>query len=737
MKKIIHLIVLISFTKMGFCQFQPMGCQTIDTTSSGAKIVNCSMASTAFHNYEDYYNTNLNIWKPNTSDNVKIIKINFIVVQKSIGNGGPGNFSQNGVNPDGIHTDVGFLNALVANVNTLYANFLDPSDNGAYNICGSCNQIKNSKIQFELQGINYFVDDNNYNTTTRIYSYNPGEEINIYLQNLTLNYDWTSSLPSYNYNNIQYIFLNRAYPDYTAHYDQALWGQSQMLTHELGHALGLCHTHLSGGCPESCQDMYNSGYYFDDVFGTYPGTCPDLGDWQSDSHSSSSDGITNNLMGNTFNREYLSPKQIAVFHRDIALKSVRRYLKTCVYNSGNTLNVSTNETWDFDMYLDRNLTVSSGNTLTLQCKLSMADGATITVNSGATLIIDQDAILTGACDNLWNGTLLVNGGGTLQIKNNGQLRMNENGLIKIDRSTQSANLIYDQGASILLNDNATCLEIKGNLTLAANANFTFTGAGYVKFSSTANPSNNIIANSGSSIALTGSGMTDKVLEITQETMNTTSSLSQFTVTYGQIAMAPNSRLSVPGPITFNNTKITKTTAGGHRGLWLYGQNNISLNVSVFEYGNYGIYDQMVNGGNVLNLNSCNFLNNTYGLYTINNKATLNYCAFNTNLYGWYATGMSQTSTVDNSTYINNDLGIKYFTSGTGGLKVSTSSITGNSLTTAGIEINGTGVLTVNCSTISNNELGILLQNNATLCMSPSQSSVASRPKKCNNREYLL
>ncbi|HNW99634.1 MAG TPA: hypothetical protein PKK00_14605 [Bacteroidales bacterium] len=48
MKKIIHLIVLISFTKMGFCQFQPMGCQTIDTTSSGAKIVNCSMASTAF-----------------------------------------------------------------------------------------------------------------------------------------------------------------------------------------------------------------------------------------------------------------------------------------------------------------------------------------------------------------------------------------------------------------------------------------------------------------------------------------------------------------------------------------------------------------------------------------------------------------------------------------------------------------------------------------------------------------
>gem|GEM_PF-4759979 len=727
MKKIIYLIVLISFAKMGFCQFPPMGCQTLDTTSSGSRTSNCSMSSTAFHNYEDYYNTSLAMWKPNASDNVKIIKVNFIVVQKSQGNGGPGNFSSTG--SCSSYTDEGFLNALITNVNALYANFGDPSDNGAYNVCGPCNQIKNSKIQFELEGIHYYVDDANYNTTNPVHFYNSGTEVNIILQDLTLNYDFTSSLPSYNYNTIQYIFLNRVYADYLNDCNGTLWGDTKMLAHELGHVLGLCHTHLGGGCSSSCQDMYNSGYYFDDVFGTYPGSCPDLGSWNSDPHLSPTDGITNNLMGNTITREYLSPKQIAVFHRDIALKSVRRYIKTCVYNSSNTLAVATNENWDFDMYLDRNLTITSGNTLTLQCKLSMADGAIITVNSGATLIIDQSAILTGACDDLWNGTLLVNGGGTLEIKNGAQVRMNGNGLIKIDASTQNANLIYDQGASILLNDNTTCLEIKGNLTISNNANFTFSGGGFVRFTSTANPSQNITAGTNASITLQGSSQTQKILEIQQESIYPPSNLVSLTLQNGKVVLYPNTRINPNGlstAITVNNILLTSNTGAfnSHRGFVLFGQPSVSITNSIFQYGSYGIYAYLSYGGNPLTISNCTFRYCDKGLFTHDKGITLNGCSFNGNTtntgYGFYAEAMSFPSTANASAFPNNKYGI-YFNGATGSsFNLSNSSVTGNQVD--GIGADGSYTFTALCNSISSNTShGINMTNGVSLNVSQLQN----------------
>jgi hypothetical protein len=130
MKKLIFIIgiILCYYSSQG--QIPAMGCQTIDTTTTGSKTSNCSMSSVAFGKYNDQYNSDLSIWKPNTTDNVKTIKVNFIIVQKSTGNGGPANFSQNGTCPGGGMTDVDFLNSLITNVNTLYANFLDPSDKG-------------------------------------------------------------------------------------------------------------------------------------------------------------------------------------------------------------------------------------------------------------------------------------------------------------------------------------------------------------------------------------------------------------------------------------------------------------------------------------------------------------------------------------------------------------------------------------------------------------------------------
>ncbi len=72
-----------------------------------------------------------------------------------------------------------YLRRLILVLNELYANLADPSDNGGQAICGTCNQVKNSKIQFELVDIHYIVDSLRWgNPYDYYYKFNPSNEIN-------------------------------------------------------------------------------------------------------------------------------------------------------------------------------------------------------------------------------------------------------------------------------------------------------------------------------------------------------------------------------------------------------------------------------------------------------------------------------------------------------------------------------------------------------------------------------
>ncbi|MBI4646632.1 MAG: hypothetical protein HY738_08600, partial [Bacteroidia bacterium] len=166
--------------------------------------------------------------------------------------------------------------------------------------------------------------------------------------------------------------------------------------------------------------------------------------------------------------------------------------------------------------------------------------------------------------------------------------------------------LYAIAGAITLADDSSLLEIAGNLLLAPGTTFTYTGNGYMKFSNPAYPSVNIIAGGNSSVLFNGTGKDDKVLEITQETMYIPEQVNSFSLTNCKTVMGNSSRLQCNGlntVININNAKITSVNGqyNSHRGLTLFGQPDITIQNSFFEYGYYGIYSFMTTGGNPLTI----------------------------------------------------------------------------------------------------------------------------------------
>jgi parallel beta-helix repeat protein len=405
MKKAFILLILATF----ICPvvdgqvLPPMEVQAIidDSVEVPDDGINCPLKSSAFINkYHDLYNTDLTYWMPQPTDAIKYIKVNFIVYQ--LGDG-TGNFSQNGVNPlDPTKTDIQFLNELIDHVNLLYSNLADPSDIGGASVCGSCNTIKDTRIRFQLSGIHFYPDATAYGTSGVYYSINPQTEINIYLTGLNVNYSW-ADVSSFNQSQKLTVFLNRLYYDYTTYgYNHAL-GSTQWLAHELGHSLGLCHTYYGGGCPITTQAMIDQGFYFDDHFGIHPSNyCPDRnGFWNSDPWLSNNDFITNNIMSYTVTRQYLTSKQIAVIHRNLSLKSIRKYVDHTTFLAS-PVEIVEDETWDFDFRIYRDIIVKNQSVLTLTCVLRMPPGGRIIIEPGSKLIVDG-GLITSYGDYFWHG----------------------------------------------------------------------------------------------------------------------------------------------------------------------------------------------------------------------------------------------------------------------------------------------------------------------------------------------
>lgn len=114
-------------------------------------------------------------------------------------------------------------------------------------------------------------------------------------------------------------------------------------------------------------------------------------------------GCSNHLMVQSGgNHDIMLEDDAGCIHRNLALSNLRQFVDCDeTYNPFNTPQssttydrvVTTNELWDIDMRLYSNVTVRTGATLTVSCKLLMPQGGLIKVEQGARLVVDGGTIM--------------------------------------------------------------------------------------------------------------------------------------------------------------------------------------------------------------------------------------------------------------------------------------------------------------------------------------------------------
>ena len=355
--------------------------------------------------------------------------------------------------------------------------------------------------------------------------------------------------------------------------------------------------------------------------------------------------------------------------------------------------------------------------------LNVQNGTVLTIDKTGTpnsrnhaqhgLYIPSNLKLENSILNIETGAeLIVKNESTLEIAPNAKIIANGTSKITIE---ETANLLFHQNAIIELKDNSE-LVIEGNLVLAENATFTFSGSGKVIFNGAV--PNNINFASGSSIEIIGNGSSHVAVEIHQNDLyalknNNASASNNIHFEDCKILMADNARLATDLPIELRSVVIDRLGSTDEpRGFEFYGQNNVYVAGCTFSNCRYGIKANNNIGGAPITILNSTFTNCKSGLYTIGAGANLSTCNFNNNTeHGWMAKGMYFESKLLSSNFNNNgDDGINFNGKHIGGLRLY--DVTANNNGESGVDGDGY-FFKSGCSHLQNNNLnGVIFRGNA-------------------------
>ncbi len=392
------------------------------------------------------------------------------------------------------------------------------------------------------------------------------------------------------------------------------------------------------------------------------------------------------------------------------------YFDYCQHST-ETITVNSDEEW-VSRKVNSDVIVNSGKTLTILPNSEILFQPDVNITVEGALIVEAGASLGSSCDDTWNGNITVQNGGNIVFKENSSVEIGGDGILKVLNSNpvQSVMDVYS-GTSIILADSDTKLEVAGNLNIHDNAQFTFTGNGYVKFSNPGpDATNNIFCGSGSSFVLQGSGQNDKIMEVQQKTVHFPGGIDKVELRNGKIEMGSNCRLQ--NDITtgdeetiLNNIKITSDNGiyNGHRGFAFWGQQNVSIENCTFEYGKYGINANNTYWGAALTVSGSNFIENQTGLYVYNKGVHLNNCHFTNNTEtAVKCEAMSFESDLYRTNIFSNYDGIIYHSSNGSVLNVAVCEIQNNN--NNGISTSGYFGLDLKCTYVKNNFYGIYTEH---------------------------
>jgi len=326
---------------------------------------------------------------PSGADKVKVIRIAFHIMQREGAN--PQNFQAN----NSAHTT--HLMEIFNRVNALYAFCNYPACGGGY--LPMPLDPRDSRIQFELQGIYYHADnvgfineDGTYGNTYCEKKYGICNVLDVYF--CRLNGSTSGYGPG------KWALLNNIFNEYINN-GASSWGNGNLLGHELGHCFTLYH---SWQCDQKarfsdiCQGGPSTGC---PVLNQYEGPCTNWSDVDDGCYGSSrlfcdasnESRCSNNMMSySTFN-DHISPLQMAAMHKSIIYNNSDA-LKLEYDNTENITITGSNVIWDIGRVIYGNVYIEPGAKLTIRSKVLFSPESRIVVKRGARLILEGGHLTT-------------------------------------------------------------------------------------------------------------------------------------------------------------------------------------------------------------------------------------------------------------------------------------------------------------------------------------------------------
>lgn len=365
-------------------------------------------------------------------------------------------------------------------------------------------------------------------------------------------------------------------------------------------------------------------------------------------------------------------------------------------NSGAVLTVR-NASY-INLYNDAQIIVKEGG------KILIEKGSTVQLNGNAKIILEDPtsfAQLNSTLELKGTSILVLNGTSKVIAESKGKIHVKDTAQFNI---TANAELQYDNGASVVLENTKSCLGFDGKIRIGNSTQFTFTGSGYMKVNQS---TGQFIPGSNSSVRISGSGNTDQIIDIADSaTLTFHKGISQLTIFNGKITMDNLSKVSVYCKARVASTKFTSWdgNTSTHKGLNLYGQGGVYVSSCTFEKGANGIYNSYKPStsrqGGKLYISSSVFQNLATAYYQYGGGFGIFNSEFRNNDDG-IITNITEVNSELNGCEFDGNTGyaIRFIGTGTASLSLNGTDISGSA---KGIFSFGNSQTNIKCGTFTNN-----------------------------------